>query len=148
MPHASTRGLLLGRPSVSAEPPAARMPLLIVWLSPIGYCCRERQNAVFVLEYTSSRVWFPYKCIAITSKYKIKNVSCETEDFIETHLCKLRGILRSCVKQNKDAVSSLVLLLVTGVRADPKYSYSYDIICMYVRIVTFDFSVKYYFMKS
>ena len=47
------------------------------------------------------------------------------------------------MKQNKDAVWSLVLLLGTGVRADPKYSYSYDIICMYVRIVTFDFSLKY-----
>ena len=33
-----------------------------------------------------------------------------------------------CMKQNKDAVWYLVLLLVTGVRADPKYSYSYDII--------------------
>ena len=64
--------------------------------------------------------------------YKVKNVSCEIENFIETHLCKLRGILRSCMKQNKDAVWSLVLLLVTGVRADPKYSYSYDIIYMYV----------------
>ena len=52
------------------------------------------------------------------------------------------------MKQNKDAVWSLVLLLVTGVRADPKYSYSYlvyGIICMYVRIVTFDFSLKYVF---
>ena len=48
------------------------------------------------------------------------------------------------MKQNKDAVWSLVLLLVTGVRADPKYSYSYDIIRMYVRIVTFDFSLKYF----
>ena len=38
-----------------------------------------------------------------------------------------------CMKQNKDAVWSLVLLLVTGVRADPKYSYSYNILCMYVR---------------
>ena len=47
------------------------------------------------------------------------------------------------MKQNKDAVWSLVLLLVTGVRANPKYSYFYDIICMYLRIVTFDFSLKY-----
>ena len=31
------------------------------------------------------------------------------------------------MKQNKDAVWSLVLLLVTGVRAELKYSYSYDI---------------------
>ena len=33
-----------------------------------------------------------------------------------------------CVNQNKDTVWSVVLLLVTGVCADPKYSYSY--ICM------------------
>ena len=46
------------------------------------------------------------------------------------------------MKQNKDVVWSLVLLLIAGVRADPKYSYSYDIIFMYVRIVTFDFSMK------
>ena len=45
---------------------------------------------------------------------------------------------------NKDAVWSLVLLSVIGVRADPKHSYSGDIIYMYVRIVTFDFSLKYF----
>ena len=32
-----------------------------------------------------------------------------------------------CMKQTEDAVWPLVLLLVTGVRADPEYSYSYDI---------------------
>ena len=50
------------------------------------------------------------------------------------------------MNQNKDAVWYLVLLLVTGVRADPKYSYLYDTICtgMYVRTVTFDFSLKYF----
>ena len=50
-----------------------------------------------------------------------------------------------CMKQDKNAVWPIVLLLVTGVRADPKYSYSYDIICMYVRIVTLDFSSKHVF---
>ena len=34
-------------------------------------------------------------------------------------------------KQNKDAVWSLVLLLITGVRDDPIYSYSRYIIFMY-----------------
>ena len=38
-----------------------------------------------------------------------------------------------------------VLLLITGVRADPKYSYSHMMSHdMYVRIVTFDFSLKYF----
>ena len=116
------------RPSVSPEPSAARMQLLMLWLSPTRYCCRERQKSLLVLEYTSSRVCFLY-----SNYHKIKNVSCEIEDFIETHLCKLRGILRSCMKQNNDAVWYLVLLLVIGVHADPKYSYSYGITCMMIR---------------
>ena len=46
------------RPTVSPESSAARMPLLILWLSPTRYCCRERHNSLFVLEHTSSRVGF------------------------------------------------------------------------------------------
>ena len=46
------------------------------------------------------------------------------------------------MKQNKDGCDvvscTTFLLLVTGVRADPKYSYSYDIIH-----IRFDFSLKY-----
>ena len=53
-------------------------------------------------------------------------------------------LVARCMKQNKDAVWYLVLLLVTGVSADPKYSNSYDIISMYVSIVTFDFSLNYF----
>ena len=54
-----------------------------------------------------------------------------------------------CMKQNKDEVWSLVLLLVAGVLADATYSYSYlyDAICMYVRIVSFDSSSKYLFFS-
>ena len=55
-------------------------------------------------------------------------------------------ILVHCTKYEA-AGWSLVLLLLSGVRADPKYSYSYtmvyDIIFMYVRIVTYDVSLKY-----
>ena len=46
-----------------------------------------------------------------------------------------------CMEQNSAALWSLVLLLVTGVRADPKYSYLYDTVCMYVRIVSSDSSL-------
>ena len=60
----SCRMPLLGafscRPIVSTEASAARMPSLILWMSPTGYCCREKQNSLVVLEYTSSRVWFLY----------------------------------------------------------------------------------------
>ena len=129
-----------------------RMSLLILWLSPTGYCCREGHSSLLVLECTSSRVWFlnqysrqvgcfttydiilVFICISYTTRARyFQSYS------YDTYLLVVR-----CLKQNKDAVWSLVLLLVTGVRADPKYSYSYDIICMYVRIVTFDFSLKYF----
>ena len=82
-----------------------------------------------------------------SSYYKVKNVSCEIEDFIKCHLWKLRGILRSCMKQNKDAVWSLVLRLCIGISADPKYSCSYDIMCIYVRMVTLDILLKYVYIS-
>ena len=59
------------RPWVSPEPSAARMYLMILWLSPTGYCCRERQNSLFVLEYTSSRVWFLYNNYYKTKKRQL-----------------------------------------------------------------------------
>ena len=69
----------------------------------------------------------------LCGSYQVHGYSCDT--YI---------LVARCMKQNKDAVRSLVLLFVTGVRADPKHSYSYDIICMYVRIVTFDLSWKFF----
>ena len=133
------------RPSVSPEPSAGRMPLLILWLSPTGYCCRERQNSSFVLEYTSSRVWF-----SSNMRSKLVGLRRIILVFICIFMRLVLGIFHAysydtyilvlrCMKQNKDAVWSLVLLLVNGVRADPKYSYSYDIICMCVRIVALIF---------
>ena len=50
--HTPLFGSFSCRPSVSPEPPAARMPL-ILWLSPTRYCCRERENSLFVLKYTA-----------------------------------------------------------------------------------------------
>ena len=125
------------RPSVSAEPSAARMPLLILWLSPTGYCCRERQNSLFVLEYTSSRAWFLYQYAQQVGQFATYCYSCvylyflcdsyNTRYFLFFHAYSYGTyiLVVRCMKQSKDAVWSLVLLLVTGVRADPMYSYSY-----------------------
>ena len=94
------------RPSVSPEPSAARMPLLILWLSPTAYCCRERQNSLFVLEYTSSRVWFLY-----SSYCKIIETSA-LRSRISSKLIFARCLgYFDPVWTNKDAVWSLVLLL-------------------------------------
>ena len=75
------------RPSVSPEPSAARMPLLILWLLPTGYRCRERQNSSFVPEYTSSRVWFLY-----SNCYKNKNKNSAVRSRISSKL-----VFASCV---------------------------------------------------
>ena len=45
--------------------------------------------------------------------------------FCHAYSCDTYILVVSCMKRKKDTVWSLVLLLATGVRADPKYSYSY-----------------------
>ena len=46
--------------------------------------------------------------------YKIKNVSCDIENFVETHLCKLCVTLRSRVLRVFYVTSSRMLLLIEG----------------------------------
>ena len=83
------------RPSVSSEPFAARMPLLILWLSPTGYCCRERQNSLFVLEYMSSRVWFLYSNtrsnLVCLRRTRTRYYSCYIDYVFFTHTGMIRA---------------------------------------------------------
>ena len=48
-----------------------------------------------------------------------------------------------CMEHIKDAVWSLVLLLIMLIQSTRTHTL-YDIICMYVMIVTYDFSLKYF----
>ena len=125
------------RPSVCPQPSAARMPLLTLWLSPTGYGCRERHNSLFVLEYTSSRVWFLYSNCYTVKKRQLRDRRFHRNAFSQA------AWDTSILYEANQGCGVISCTLVTGGRADPKYSYSYDIICMYVRIVTFDFSLKY-----
>ena len=130
------------RPSVSPEPSAARMPLLILWLSPTGYCGRERQNSLFVLAYTSSCAWFLYSNYYLIKKRQLwdgglyrKLIFASWAGYFDLVWRKTRmrcGLLYY--------VSSFCYW---GACWSKKYSYSYDITRMYVRTVTFDFALKY-----
>ena len=71
------------RPSVSPEPSAARMPLLMLWLSPTGSCCRERQNSIFVLEYTSRHVWFLYRNYYTIKKRQLWDRGCHRNSSLQ-----------------------------------------------------------------
>ena len=112
-------------PSVSPKPSAARMPLLILWLSPTGYCRRERQkNSLFVLEYTSSllygfssnmrsklvglrRILIVFICIFMGL------VSYQVFCIFHAYSYDTYKLVARCMKQNKDAVWSLVLRSTT-----------------------------------
>ena len=105
------------RPSVSPEPPAARMPLSILWLSSTGYCCRERQNSLFVLEYASSRVWFLYQCSKLVGLRHILGYflyfSCGSHYtryfcIFHAHSFDTYVLVIRCMKKNKGAVCGVV----------------------------------------
>ena len=66
---------------------------------------------------------FFFCCDSYHARYRIFHASS-----YDTYILVVR-----CIKRNKGAVWSLVLRRDTGVRADPKYPYIYDVICIYVR---------------
>ena len=144
VPHAATRGLFLQTQRFSGTICCTHAVIDIVAVTRRILLQGETELIIRSRVYEQSCMVSLYRQQLLLN---YKKVSCEIEDFIETHLCELSGILRSCMKQNKDAVWSLVLLfyfyllgcvLIQSTR-------THDIICMQVRIVTFDFSLKYVF---
>ena len=115
------------RPSVSPEPSVARMAILILlWLSPTGYCCRETKLIIRSRVYEQSCMVYLGICAASWLVYDVLFL-CLFIFFMRL----VRGIFHAysydayilvvrCVRQIKDAVWYLVLLVVTGVRAVPK----------------------------
>ena len=131
------------RPSVSPEPSAARMPLLILWLSPTGYCCRERQNSIFVLKCTSGRAWFLY------SNMRSKLVGLRrtrTRYFWRVlvwyaHFC--RTLYWYEAKEGFGVVSCTTFSYLGACWSEVIVLIWYHMCVWYVRIVTFKFSLKY-----
>ena len=98
-------------PSVSPEPSAARMPLLILRLSLTGYCYRERQNSLFVLEFTSTVGVYGFSstiCAASSLVYDVLFL-CLFICIFHAYLYDTYILVVRCMNQNKDAMWSLVL---------------------------------------
>ena len=106
-------GVCSCRPSVSPEPSAARMPLLLLWLSPTGYCCRERELVIrsrvyeqscMVSRAISATSWLFYDvlflCLFVFFMPLVRVPGrCFHRYSYDAYILVVR-----CMKQNKDAV--------------------------------------------
>ena len=97
-------GALSCRPSVSPEPSAANMLLLILWPSPKGYRCRERGRAhcsfLSIHDEQSCLVYDVFIIVFICIFYATRIIP----GIFVAYSCDAYILIVRCMKQNKDAV--------------------------------------------
>ena len=112
------------------------------------YCgCHRQDNAVWRdrTHYSFSSI----RAVVYGFSSNIRSKLVDLRRIILVFICIFVRLVRTRTRMIRCGLLYYILL-VTGVRAVPKYSYSYNIICVYVRIVTFNFSLKvfHYFFLS
>ena len=108
-------------------------------LSPTRFCHAERQHSIFVLEYTSNPVWFLWK--------SLWNKKRELRDRVFHRNSPLQAAWDTSISHEAKQGCGVFFCPTFGFWGAcwSKVLVHKDIICMYVMIVTFDFSLKHLF---